>query len=449
MATMGALPRFEAHRAHVEAIVEAVRRAADPRQCLAAALRDEGWKPNRTSVYAVGKAALEMEAALGDVIGDACPIEGGPLLISAIVVPRGTPRTDGSVFVYEADHPEPTGDNVDAAATVAHLLKWDREQSQADPDRPRRILLLLSGGASALLTLPVDGATVSDVRAVTAALMRAGADIRELNTVRKHIDLLKGGRMAALASPMAIDAYILSDVIGNDLSVIGSGPVSPDPTTFADALEVLRRRGCESASPAITAYLRAGARGEHPETPKPGESVFDRVTTRIIADNNTVVDAAAAEAARIGFRVQPPIRTMQGEAGRAGEMLASRVRECRVAADRPGAIVLGGETTVNVGEARGVGGRNLELALAAAVALDGEEGVVVATFATDGVDGPTDAAGAAVTGESVGAGRAAGMDAGDYLARHDSHAYLDRLGALIRTGPTGTTVNDIAVALVY
>jgi hydroxypyruvate reductase len=238
-------------------------------------------------------------------------------------------------------------------------------------------------------------------------------------------------------------------VPGDDLSVIGSGPMSPDPSTYADALAVLDRRGCRAVSPAITALLEAGNRGQYSETPKPGDPIFRRVNPTVLASNGTAVDAAEATLRRQGFVVVEAKSDVQGEAAAVGTALAREASQLARSSRARAAIIWGGETTVTVGDATGRGGRNQELALAAAIGIEGQTRAAIATFATDGVDGPTDAAGAIVTGDTCARARSCGFDPHECLANHDSYTLLDRLGALIRTGPTGTNVNDLAIALLF
>ena len=354
---------------------------------------------------------------------------------------------------HRGDHPLPGASSVAAALALAeHIEQW-QELCEEPSARLDGFRLLLSGGASALVCMPAGDLRVEDVAEVTRALQRAGAGITDLNTVRKHIDEFKGGRLAELIAPFPVDCLILSDVPGDDPSVVGSGPVSPDPTTFADALAVLERFGVRNAASTVTAHLEAGARGVYPETPKPGDPLFDNVRTQIIGNNDTAVDAATAWAKANGLEVKSVQRRVQGEAREVGARLA------REAAALPagGAIVLGGETTVKVAGG-GHGGRNQELALAAAIELNrlgAGQGVAVMTFGTDGVDGVAPegrppAAGAVVTGATVREGRERGLDAAAFLDRNDSYGFfaaLHRAGTVchVVTGPTGTNVCDVEV----
>jgi hydroxypyruvate reductase len=312
------------------------------------------------------------------------------------------------------------------------------------------VLVLVSGGASALAVLPRASLSLDALRATTDLLLRAGAPIGELNTVRKHLDLLKGGGLVRLAAPARLVVLLLSDVVGDDPSVIASGLTVPDPTTYADAMEVLARRGLrDSAPPAVREVLARGARGEEPETLKPGEALARLASTAVIARGATAVEAAAARAAALGFTPHVLGTGVEGEAravGRAMAELLGATAQGRGPVRPPAALLWAGETTVTV-RGHGRGGRNQEVALAAARALADIPGVCLAALGTDGTDGPTDAAGALVDGSTAGRARAAGLDLERALAENDAYPVLDALGALIRTGPTGTHVNDLGIAL--
>lgn len=308
-------------------------------------------------------------------------------------------------------------------------------------------MVLLSGGTSALLTLPAERIDRGEYRRLTEALLRDGkVTIRELNTVRKHCERLKGGRFAELLGPLWAHVYLLSDVIGDALDVIGSGPFAPDGTTFLDALKVVD--ACPDAPPGVRAHLLAGLAGEEPETPKPGDAAFARVRHAVVGNNEKSARAAAAAAGRVGLRIVGAALGVEGEAADVARRFARQAISLQPGL-RPACLVLGGETTVSVGSAPGRGGRNQEFALAAAIEIDGAPRAAIATFATDGADGPTDAAGAIVTGETCRTAREIGLDPAEHLRRHDSHGFFQKVGGYIRTGPTGTNVNDLAIALVY
>lgn len=343
--------------------------------------------------------------------------------------------------VREAGHPVPDARSEAAARELLALA------AAIDPEDV--LVVLLSGGASALLACPLPGLTLADLAAVTRLLLASGAAIDEVNAVRKHLVEVAGGRLARVARAGRIELLALSDVPGDRLDVIGSGPCTPDPTSFADALAVLARRGLAAAlPPAVRAHLEAGARGERPESPKPGDPGFARVRTTLLAGNATALAAAAGAARRRGLVVVPLPDALRGEAREAGRRLATLATSLRP--HTPSLLLAGGETTVTLpaNAPGGHGGRSQELALAAALELAGREGVTLLAAGTDGSDGPTDAAGACVDGATTARARAAGHDARDALARHDSHPFFLAEGGLLRTGPTGTNVMDLVLVRV-
>jgi glycerate 2-kinase len=429
-------PRTDACE-HVDTILDAALAAVDPARCVARALENTPDMGEAAAVIAIGKAAPGMNEGYTKALGE----EGMRFMLAV----EGCGAPD---WACVGDHPLPTARNVDAARALLTFI--EHLEQTVPPGAP--VVLLLSGGASALLTLPHESVSLDEYRTLTSNLMRAGATIHELNTIRKHVEVLKGGRLAALLAPRPVHALILSDVIGDDLSVIGSGPVSPDPTTFQEAIDIMQRLGV--TSPSVEAMLAAGVRGEHPETPKPGDPIFTQVQTNIIANNTTAVNAAADAARNMGYHVAEVRTEITGEAADVGREFATMA--ARLPEGRSAAIVGGGETTVNASGARGVGGPSTELALAAALAFahqpktiapNDATDLILAAFATDGIDGPTDAAGAIVTPFTTHAAQTRGIDLRLALKEHDSHTALDRLNALIRTGPTGTNVNDLVIVL--
>jgi glycerate 2-kinase len=312
--------------------------------------------------------------------------------------------------------------------------------------------VLLSGGASALLPAPAAGISLEDKAATTSLLMRAGAGIHELNAVRKHLSRLKGGGLARLAAPARVVTLALSDVVGDDLSTIGSGPTAPDPTSHADAVSALRERGVWKKAPAaVRRHLEAGLRGDQRDTPKPGDVVFRRVANLVVGSNRLSVEAAAREARALGFDTRVLTTRLEGEAREVARVLVSLLREC-VASGRPArlpaCLLAGGETTVTV-RGSGRGGRNQELAVAAVGPLARfPSPAVLVSFATDGIDGVTDAAGGCVDDTTLARSQSLGLAPPTaFLAESDSFSYLGPAGALIRTGPTGTNVVDLVVLL--
>lgn len=422
----------------VRQIIDAVLRAADPRPAVGATLGAIDDQRRCWALLSLGKAASPMaEAALGSWgtrIG-----RGIGICARSHERPAGVPEREGLRW-FAADHPLPSRENVLAASHVHAFV----EGLGADDG----LLLLLSGGASAMSCLPRPPLGLDDLNAMTDALLRSGARIPEINAVRKHCEHLKGGGLARACGAGCIISLILSDVLGDPLDVIGSGPTAPDPTTYADALAVLERRNLLGAVPAVTAHLRRGLAGGEPETAKPDDPLWARVENIIIGGNRDAIDAACEQATQCGYAVSQRRELVEAEAAEAGRALARAAVALRATSRRPACIVWGGETTVAVGQARGRGGRNQELALAAALELEDRAGVSILSLATDGRDGPTDAAGAIVDGSTAGRARAAGIDPAAALQHHDSYRALDAAGVLVRTGPTGTNVNDVMLALV-
>ena len=441
--------RWDTHRLRRAAaeILAAGLRAADPERLVAAHLRVDRtslrvaglthrFAGGRLVVVAAGKAASRMaraaERALGPRIDRALAID-----VSDAVPLARTRR-------ILAGHPVPDARGLEAAREVEWLVRGLGPGDLA--------LVLLSGGASALLPAPVDGIVLEDKAALTAQLLRAGATIAEINAVRKHLSRLKGGGLVRAAVPARVACLVLSDVVGDDLSTIASGPTVPDPTTYADALDVLRGRGLLDSAPiAVRRHLEAGAAGERTETPKPGDPTFRGVATRIIGSNRLSVDAGARAARRLGLRPLVLTTRLEGEAREAARVLAAMLREC-VEESRPASppvcLLAGGETTVTV-RGPGEGGRNQELAVAAAIPLGTfPSAAVVASLATDGIDGVGGAAGGVADDQSLRRARQLGLAApAAFLEANDSRAFLASLGDLIVTGPTGTNVVDLTVLL--
>jgi glycerate 2-kinase len=430
-------PRFKDHADHIRTILRAAIDAADPARCVREAVRAQPLGDEPVSIVAIGKAAGAMFEGFREATGrhhDA-----------VMAVPDGVPAQP---WAMRGDHPLPTVRSLEAGEAVRDFVQ--RQARAAGIAGHGGIVFLISGGASALVTLPVASIPLDRYRALTDALLRSGEPIAAINTVRKHCEQIKGGRLALLARPAWVRAFILSDVIGDDPSDIASGPVSPDPTTFAEAHQIVAR--IAPGAKEVLAHLDAGRRGVEEETPKPGDPVFQHVRTTIVGSNRTAL-AAAREAARaLGFTIAGVRDGVIGEASAAGRSLAAAAMALR--GRGPAAILEGGETTVTVGPGGGLGGRCQELALAAALSLSEHPAVAIGAAATDGADGPAGPdgpapAGAIVTGRTANRAGIAGVDPGAALANHDSRRALEAAGALIHIGPTGTNVNDIAIALVY
>jgi glycerate 2-kinase len=344
----------------------------------------------------------------------------------------------GSFEAIASGHPIPDEGSERAGRRALDIA------ANLEPDET--LLVLLSGGASALLAVPADGLSLDDKRRTTAHLLKAGADIHALNTVRKHLSAIKGGWLAHRAAG-PVETYILSDVVGDDVSVIASGPTVPDASTFADARQIVDRFGGAAVYPAAVAdRLDRGARGALPDTPKPRYPRLVTSAVHVIGGRGGAMFGAAAKAVGLGYEAIRIEQAVVGEArdAAAAHMEAVAARACGAA--RPLCIVSSGETTVTV-RGTGKGGRNQEFALAAAVHVAGA-GRVLASAGTDGIDGPTDAAGAIVDATTLDRARAAGLDPAAFLADNNAYAFFDALGDLIHTGPTGTNVGDLQVVLI-
>ncbi len=438
-----------------QAMIAAALRAVDPALAVRNAVQREvnilrvGLDPQhrheydlrhyeRVFVVGGGKAGTPMALALSELLGSR-------LTAGWVNVKHGyltdTPPPP-ALTIHQAGHPIPDEAGLHGARQVLRLAREARERDL--------LFCLISGGGSALLPLPAGEITLGDLQAVTDVLLRCGATINEINAVRKHCSQIKGGQLARAAHPATVISLILSDVVGNPLDVIASGPTVPDTTTFADAWNVLCRYDVVKDVPErVRAHLQAGVEGHIAETPKPGDPAFVRVQNLIIGSNAIAAMAARDAAQQAGFNTLLLSTYIEGEAREVGRVMAGIARSLIAEGwpiPRPACVIAGGETTVTL-HGDGKGGRNQELALAAALALDGWPDVMLVTLATDGTDGPTDAAGAAVTGETVARARALGLDPADFLDRNDSYTFFDRLGDLIRTGPTNTNVNDLLFIL--
>lgn len=378
----------------------------------------------RIVVLGFGKAGAAMAQAVERVLGDR--ISDG-----FVVVKDGYTTPTRTIRLVEAGHPVPDARGESAAT---RLLELARSAGPRD-----LLLVLISGGGSALTPAPAPPLTLEEKQTVTRLLLAAGATINELNAVRKHLSRLKGGLLARAGAPARIVSLILSDVIGDPLDVIASGPTAPDPTTFTDALAVLTARGLrDRVPPSVLARLDAGARSEITETPKVGDPLFERVTNLVVGNNGLIVGAAADAAERLGYRAHVLARPLEGEARVVARDLVARARGL----PRPACLIAGGETTVTVGGV-GRGGRCQELALAAALELQRDEPLVVLAAGTDGTDGPTDAAGAIVDSQTITRARGAGLDAQRALDDNDSFPLLAASGDLLVTGPTNTNLLDL------
>jgi hydroxypyruvate reductase len=383
-------------------------------------------------VIGAGKAGAQMALAVERLLGRR--IAGG-----LVNVRYGEPARLRRVELNECGHPVPDSNGERGAARIAAIA----EQAGADD----LVICLISGGASALLPLPAPPVTLAEKQQSTKLLLNCGATIHEINCIRKHISLVKGGGLARLAYPATVLTLILSDVIGDDLDVIGSGPTVADSTTLADARAVFEKYGIWDKVPkGVRERLSLGAS----ETPKPGDRIFARVQNLIVGSNRLAVNAAVQQAKALGYRTLVIATGIQGEAREVARVYAAIAKEIRATGrpvKAPACVISGGETTVTI-HGDGLGGRNQEFALAAAEDIAGIEGVVILSAGTDGADGPTDAAGAIVDGTTIARAERVGLDAAAMLGKNDSYHFFEGLGDLIKTGPTGTNVADIQVILV-
>jgi len=435
-------------RSILRRVIGAGLRAADPAHALLTHVHRTGHRLqvgsrrydlrsfDRIVVVGAGKASARMAQALERVLG--------PYLESGLVVVKTGHRLPTKrITVIEASHPVPDQAGIEAAEQLC-----DRAAELGSRDL---LIVLLSGGASSLIPAPVAGVSLADKQKITQLLLRSGAAIQEINVVRKHLSMVKGGRLAE-ATRARIVTLILSDVIGNELTAIGSGPTVPDPSTYRDAIAIMKRRRIWTKAPvSIRRHLQRGERGDISETPKPGAARFRRVQYEIIGNNDMSLDAAAEAASRAGLRTVLFSTPIMGEASKAGIAFASlvnRLSEAKKAVPRPFCLVAGGEPTVTV-TGRGKGGRAQEFAAAAACEIAGLHKVWVAAIGTDGTDGPTDVAGAVVSGSTLDQAKRTRINLRRAVAQHNTYPALQALNSHIVTGPTGTNVNDLYLLLAF
>ena len=416
-------------RDQARVIFEAGLAAADPARQIEGIDVPVPVADGRLMVFGAGKAAAHLAKALESRLhGRDCS--------GRIVVKYGHGVPLERILVEEGGHPLPDASGLRAT-----------ERLLADLDKTRaedRIVFLLTGGASALLVAPAEGLTLDDKIGVTELLLRCGATIQELNAVRKHLSAVKGGRLLERMVPARVLTLVVSDVIGDDLSSIGSGPTALDPSTFRDALDVLTRYDVVGNAPEnVVRHLRAGVSGAIAETPKPRDGVLDYVEHQLLASNRTSLIAAAEKARTLGFETEVFAEDMVGDVHAQAKRFATALVERR----GPAALIAGGELTLEV-TGTGLGGRSQEFALVVARELAGRDDVMVLAAGTDGTDGPTDAAGAFADGRTWERAREQGVDPEALLVNNDAYHVFDPLDALLRTGPTGTNVNDLFVGLV-
>jgi len=402
-------------------IFQAALKAADPYEAVLRHVHLDVKPYRNIFVIGAGKATAQMARAIERLLGKR--ITGGE-----INVKDGHTARLSRIRINECGHPVPDARGVAGARRIAQIA------SQAGPDD--LVICLISGGASALLPLPAPGITLAEKQKTTRLLLHCGASIHEINCVRKHISRIKGGQLARLAYPATLLTLILSDVIGDDLDVIGSGPTVADCSTIADACAILEKHGIRNKLPLE-------------ETPKPGDKIFEKTRNVIVGSNALAVNAAALEARRLGFHTLVLSTSVVGEAREVARVHAAIAREIQASrrpVPRPACVISGGETTVTI-RGKGLGGRNQEFALAAAIDIAGLRDAVIFSGGTDGTDGPTDAAGAIADGATLARAQNLGLDAAAFLRNNDSYHFFEATGDLIKTGPTGTNVADIQLIL--
>lgn len=393
-------------------------------------------KFHRIFLAGTGKASNSMAHAIEELFGDR-------VTKGVVTTKYGHLLPLKQTQIIEAGHPIPDRKGYEGARKIHRLLK------ESGPDD--LVIFLLSGGASALLPFPADCIELKEKQEVTQLLLDSGADIKEINTVRKHISRMKGGWVAKWAYPSTVIAFILSDVVGDQLDVIGSGPTVADPSTFEEALEILKKYDLLSeVAPSVRKHLQSGKEGKVEETPKPGEAVFERVSNILIGSNILALREAKREAESLGFNAIILSSSIEGETREASRFLMAVAKEVISSGNpvpRPACILSGGETTVTI-KGKGRGGRNQEFALAAALEISGIEKVVVLSGGTDGTDGPTDASGALADHTTVQRAEAMGLNPNAHLKNNDAYPFFQKLGDLLITGPTRTNVMDVRIVLV-
>ncbi len=435
-------------RQSARAIFDAAVRAVDPAEAIRRHLVRGGGRLSigredvdlarvgQIAVVGMGKAGAPMAAAVEEILGDR-------IVRGVVVTKYGHVQPTRTIRIHEAGHPVPDDAGIAGAQAVL-----DRVAGLGPDDL---VLVLISGGGSALTPAPVEGISLAEKQSLTKALLACGADIREMNTLRKHISRIKGGQLARAAAPARVFTLILSDIVGDPLDAIASGPTVPDPRTYADGLAILDKYGIRQQIPAsIRTHLEAGAAGRIPETPKPDDPLFARVKSVMVASNIQALEAAKAEAQRLGFQAMILSSFVEGETREIARMHAALALEARASGNPmtpPACLITGGETTVTL-KGNGKGGRNQEFALAAALDIAGLPDAVVLSAGTDGTDGPTDAAGALADGNTVARAIALGLRPRAALDANDAYPFFERLGDLVMTGPTRTNVMDVRLVLI-
>ncbi|MEM1526739.1 MAG: glycerate kinase [Ignisphaera sp.] len=427
-------------------LIEYALNVADPYKAIASNVKVEGNNifvrgnlielGEKVHVIGFGKASKRMAEAIVDILGDK--------VVGGVIISPSDEGIVGSVEIVKGDHPIPRENTFKSSQK---LLKYIVDRGTKDDT----VIVLISGGGSALFEVPEDDISLNDIAYISRELMKRGADIVELNTVRKRLSKLKGGKLLRYIKAKNVISIIVSDVIGDRLDTIASGPTSPDNTTFRDAYDVLiKYRLWDELPDNIRRIFVKGLAGEVLDTPKPGDPIFNTVRNVIVASNYIVVEELAKKVSELGFNPVILTSMLEGEAKEVGKVLSSIIKSVHIygkPVPKPAAIIAGGETTVTV-RGSGIGGRNQELCLSLAIGIKSLTDTIIACFATDGVDGVSPATGAIVDGETVNNAFKLGLDPQKYLDNNDSYTFFSKLGQAIITGYTGTNVNDIFIALI-
>jgi glycerate-2-kinase len=435
-------------REHARKILQRALHAVDPGTLIRAQVRQQGSrlvvadtilefdKIGRILVLGAGKGVAPMAAALEALLDN--HLTGGVVLVK-----KGHALSLQRIEVIEAGHPIP---DADSRLGTMRLLAFKQPLQSND-----LVIFLLTGGGSALLEIPADGISWEDLQTVNAELLSCGASIREVNTIRKHLSRVKGGQMLRFLAPAKVITLAISDVIGDAPDEIASGPTVPDPTTYCDVWRVIEKYRLQTRLPdGVIQHLRRGMEGKIPETLKPGDALFANTDFRVIGNNRLMLQAAREAALAMGYRALILTDRMSGEAGALGRRLAALMKAVgnrKEYLEKPWCFIAGGETTVIL-RGDGTGGRNQELALAAAMELSGMQDCLLMSIGSDGTDGPTEAAGAAVDGDTLRRAQEKKLEAADYLLRNDSYYFFKKLGELIVTGPTKTNVMDLVLLFI-
>lgn len=428
-------------REDVLEILEEGLRVSDPKKSVMEALdsmKNDVYKARRIFVIGFGKASAKMAEGCEEKLED-------KICDCAIIVPESVEAGDlRGVRVFRGTHPIPSEANVESTRKLISVCSGLTEEDL--------VICLISGGGSSLLTFPAEGITLEEKRRATDILLKSGAEIKEINTVRKHISSVKGGQLINFLKPARVVSLILSDIVGDPVEYIASGPTSPDPSTFKDAYDVILKYGLMDKLPkSVVERVERGLRGEVPETPKPGDEVFNSVKNIVVSNNMKSLTAMERKAGELGYNTLVLTSFSEGEAREVGRFLCAVMKQIAAydsPVRKPACLIVGGETTVTV-KGRGKGGRNQELTLSIVLNCRGVKNFVFASIGSDGVDGYTDAAGAIADCSTLENAYNSGLNPEKFLEENDSYNFFRRTGDLIFTGPTGTNVNDFTVALVY